>query len=299
VDPETAVSEAVTLVVSRQARVLVAATGVGGLMIAADRAVVLVIADGRLPDMSPGDFLRILGLLRPDVPVAFLGVDAPSQESLEPRANAYFPEPIHLKGLLRWIADSLDRPIPPRAESGPGVAAPPVRYDVPVRHLEIVQWVVEFIERCYQEGTRFSEVARAAGISRSHLCRIFKRVTGLPLKRFLTRRRLQAAKALLRDPAMAIHEVASTVGYHDPSQFDRVFRQWEGQPPSLYRRQVVGRRGPRGQPLSHAPRRNVSAPFPAEGCDTPLGSTCHVFIRGCIPMMSAVNFSLDRNQKLF
>ena len=162
-----------------------------------------------------------------------------------------------------WIADSLDCSIPPRTEAGPGVAAPPVRYDVPVQHLEIVRWVVGFIERCYQDGTPFSEVALAAGVSRSHLCRIFKRVTGLSLKRFLTRRRLQAAKALLRDPGMAIHEVASAVGYHDPSHFNRVFRQWEGQAPSLYRHQVVRQGGPRGQSPSPTPRRNPSGRSPA------------------------------------
>ncbi|HSC70999.1 MAG TPA: response regulator transcription factor [Candidatus Methylomirabilis sp.] len=246
VDPETAVSEAVALVMSRRARVLVAATGMGGLMIAADRGVTLVIVDGCLPDMSPGEFLHILRLLRPGVPVAFLRVDAPSQGSLESRANAYFPEPIQLKGLLQWIAESLNLPLPPRSEPGPGVAAPPVQYNGPVHHLEIVRWVVEFIERCYQEGTRFSEVAQAAGVSRSHLCRIFKRVTGLPLKRFLTRRRLRVAKELLREPGLAVQQVASKVGYPDPSHFNRVFRQWEGQPPSRYRRQVARQHGPRG-----------------------------------------------------
>lgn len=246
VDPGGAVSEAVALVVNRQAQVLRAATGMGGLIIAAERPLALVIADGHLPDMTSGDFLRLLALLRPGVPVAQLGAEAPSEGSLEPRANAYFPEPIQLKGLLQWIADSLDRPLPPRAESGPGVAAPPVWYDVPARHIEIVRWVVELIERCYQEGTRFSEVAQAAGVSRSHLCRIFKRVTGLPLKRFLTRRRLRVAKDLLREPGLAIHQVASKVGYPDPSHFNRVFRQWEGQTPSLYRRQVARQGGPRG-----------------------------------------------------
>jgi AraC-like DNA-binding protein len=246
VSPESAVSEAVALVVNRQAQVLWAATGMGGLMIAGDRTVTLVIADGRLPDMSSGDFLRLLGVLRPGVPVALLGADPPSPGSLGPRANAYFPDPIQLKDLLQWIAEHLDRTIPPKTESESGVAAPPVQYEVPVQHLEIVRWVVEYIERCSQEGTRFSEVAQAAGVSRSHLCRIFKRVTGLPLKRFLTRRRLRAAKTLLRDPAMPIHEIASRVGYRDASHFNRVFRRWEGQAPSLYRRQRIRQAGPRG-----------------------------------------------------
>ncbi len=246
VGPGMALSEAVALVVSRRAQVFRAATGLGGLMIAVDQAVALVVADGHLSDMSSGDLLRLLGVLRPGVPVALLGADAPSQGSFEPRANAYFPEPIQLKGLLQWIAEQLDQPNPPWTESRLGVEAPPVRYEVPVQQLEIVRWVVEFIERCYQEGTRFSEVAQAAGVSRSHLCRIFKKVTGLPLKRFLTRRRLRAAKTLLRNPALAVHEVASMVGYHDSSHFNRVFRQWEGQAPSHYRRQVVRQAGPRG-----------------------------------------------------
>lgn len=109
----------------------------------------------------------------------------------------------------------------------------------PIQHLEIVRRVLEFIERHHREGTRLAAIALAAGVSRSHLCRIFKRVTGLSLKRFLTRRRLQAAKALLREPGVTIHQVASRVGYRDASHFDRVFRQWEGQTPSGYRRQAI------------------------------------------------------------
>jgi AraC-like DNA-binding protein len=241
-----AVSEAVALVVSRQAHVLQATTGMGGLMIAAEQHVELVIVDDQLPDMSSADFLRLLYLLRPGVPVAVLGADGPSLGALGPAASAYFPEPIRLKRVLDWIAACLDRPTPPWTIAGPGVTEPRPRYEVPVQHLEIVRWVVEFIERCYQDKTRFSEVARAAGVSRSHLCRIFKRVTGLSLNRFLTRRRLQAAKVMLRNPGTPIQQVASTVGYHDPSHFNRVFRRWEGQTPSLYRRQVVRQAGPRG-----------------------------------------------------
>src|SRR3990172_5320730 len=104
VDPGMAVSEAVALVVSRQAHVLRATTGMGGLTIAAERAVKLVIADDHLPDMSSADFLRLLGLLCPGLPVGVLGADGPSETSLEPRASVYFPEPIQLKHVLAWIA---------------------------------------------------------------------------------------------------------------------------------------------------------------------------------------------------
>lgn len=114
-----------------------------------------------------------------------------------------------------------------------------VSEQIPARHLEIVRRVMEFIEDRFREATPLAVAARTAGVSRSHLCRIFKRVTGASLKRFLTRRRLQTAKALLRQRAMTIRQVAWEVGYRDLGHFDRVFRQWEGQTPSAYRRQAI------------------------------------------------------------
>lgn len=107
------------------------------------------------------------------------------------------------------------------------------------RHLEIVRWVREVIERRYRTGTPLTVIARMGGLSRSHLSRIFKRVTGLSLKRYITRVRLEAAKGFLRTAEMKIQEVARSVGYWDASHFDRVFRKWEGQTPSAYRRNAL------------------------------------------------------------
>ena len=109
----------------------------------------------------------------------------------------------------------------------------------PVRHLEIARRVLAFIDARLREGIPLATVTRSAGVSSSRLCRIFKRVTGVSVKRFVTRRRLQTAKALLRDRGTTIHQVACTVGYRDLGHFDRVFRRWEGQTPSRYRRQVL------------------------------------------------------------
>lgn len=114
-----------------------------------------------------------------------------------------------------------------------------VSEQIPARHLEIVRRVMEFIEGRLREGLAVASIARAAGMSRSHLCRTFKQVTGVSVKRFLTRRRLQLAKALLRQRAMTIRQVAWEVGYRDLGHFDRVFRRSEGQTPSRYRRQIM------------------------------------------------------------
>lgn len=138
----------------------------------------------------------------------------------------------------------------------------PPSSDVPQQHLEIVRWVLEFIEGRFREGTPLATIARSVGVSRSHLCRIFRRVTGQSLKSFLTRRRMQAAKVMLRNPEVMIQEVAVTVGFRDISHFDRVFRRLEGQSPSSYRRQCTqGTRFPSSYQNQVAnPHRNASPP---------------------------------------
>lgn len=235
-DQDPRIAEALALAFQRQARVEWAASGLAGLIVAAEREVDLVIIEANLSDVSRADLLRLLRILRPGAPIAILGTSRESEVPGEARPDARFPRPFDLKPFLAWIADHISR-------GGAGSPEqPPSAQEAPMQHIEIVRWVLEFIERHYQEGTSLAVIAQAAGVSRSHLCRIFKRVTGLSLKRFLTRRRLQGAKAMLRETGAPIYQVALKVGYRDSSHFDRVFRQWEGQTPSRYRRQTELRR---------------------------------------------------------
>ena len=260
-DPDPRIAEALTLALRRRARVERVNSGMAALLVAGERKVDLVIAHAHVSDISSEDFLRLLRLLQPGIRAAVLGEDLPPERFLGAKAEVYFPEPIELKRLLGWVAGCLDQPIPPKA--GPAVMSPPVRYEIPVQHLEMVRSVLEFIDRSYQDGTLLSGIAQGTGVSRSHLCRVFKRVTGLSLKRFLTRRRLQAAKELLQVPGATIEQVARRVGYRDASHLDRVFRQCEGRTPSGYRRQVTLRAFRNGVLATHnsqSPSSPISSP---------------------------------------
>lgn len=231
-DPDPRVGEALGLALRREAEVERVPSGMAGLVAVTERRVDLIVAEARLPDVSSSDLVRLFRLLRPRIPIALMGEAPPS--STEAGGNVRCFTPFDLKRCVEWIIGCLGQR--PAIGTGPGLAQPTV--DAPVRHREIVRWVLEFSQRHQADGTSLTTIARGAGVSRSHLCRIFRRVTGQPLKRFLTRRRLQAAKVLLKDPAMTIRQVASAVGYTDLSHFDRVFRRWEGQTPSSYRRQA-------------------------------------------------------------
>jgi AraC-like DNA-binding protein/CheY-like chemotaxis protein len=258
-DPDPMLAEALALALQRRAQIEWVPAGMAGLMVVAKREVDLAIVEVHLPDMSSADLMGLLRLLRPCLPIGLLRAD-PHVETpgeCECEADVQFPKPFDLTVVLTWIADRLGERVTcwPKSEPSPATG------EIPPQHLEVVRCVLEVLDRRHGEETPPAMIAQEAGVSRWHLCRIFKRVTGLSLKRFLTRRRLQAAKALLREPGVPIHQVASDVGYRDASHFDRVFRRWEGQTPSRYRRQATLQRRRTGIPPAHNPHFRTGPPF--------------------------------------
>jgi len=48
--------------------------------------------------------------------------------------------------------------------------------------------------------------------------------------------RLEHARRLLREPGTRVNQVATALGYADPSSFSRAFRRWTGMAPRGYQR---------------------------------------------------------------
>jgi AraC-like DNA-binding protein/ligand-binding sensor protein len=84
-------------------------------------------------------------------------------------------------------------------------------------------------------------VARQAGLSESHFCRLFKDSAGLTLTDYVNRCRIDWAKRELLKPEARISEIAFLVGYQSLSQFNRSFVRIVGQSPTLYRRERLER----------------------------------------------------------
>ena len=83
---------------------------------------------------------------------------------------------------------------------------------------------------------RLDSLARLAGLSPNHLATIFKRHVGVTVHQYLTRRRLDEAQRLLRDTDLPIGRIALDLGFHSSQHFTRVFRQFNGRPPSDLRK---------------------------------------------------------------
>jgi AraC-like DNA-binding protein len=81
-----------------------------------------------------------------------------------------------------------------------------------------------------------AELAREAGLSRSHFARAFKTTTGLPPHRRFLARRLEKACELLSITDLSLDSIATRCGFADQSHFNRVFAKAMGVTPGKWRR---------------------------------------------------------------
>jgi len=78
-------------------------------------------------------------------------------------------------------------------------------------------------------------LARVSHVSQAHFARSFKDAFGLPPHRYLLTRRLERAKALLRDTDLSITDIAFRTGWKSLGTFGRIFRDVTGESPGELR----------------------------------------------------------------
>ncbi|MEO0018795.1 MAG: hypothetical protein RLZZ522_2078 [Verrucomicrobiota bacterium] len=93
-----------------------------------------------------------------------------------------------------------------------------------------------FIHANIDQPLPLGQVAREAGLSESHFCRLFKESTGLVLTDYVNRCRVDWAKRELLRPEVRVSEIAFHVGYQSLSQFNRSFVRIAGVSPTQFRR---------------------------------------------------------------
>jgi transcriptional regulator GlxA family with amidase domain len=78
-------------------------------------------------------------------------------------------------------------------------------------------------------------LASVSGVSEAHFARSFKDAFGVPPHRYLLTRRIERAKALLRDTDQPIIDIMMETGWQSLGTFGRVFRDITGESPSELR----------------------------------------------------------------
>jgi AraC family transcriptional regulator len=78
-------------------------------------------------------------------------------------------------------------------------------------------------------------LAATVHLSPHHFARAFKATVGLAPHAYVTARRMDRARSLLRDTDRPVADVATAVGFTNLSHFRRVFRAHAGDTPAAYR----------------------------------------------------------------
>jgi len=103
----------------------------------------------------------------------------------------------------------------------------------------LIDAALRYINTHLAELSSTDELAAKLYVSREYLSRSFSRVMGIPLKRYITIKRVELAKVMLQD-GCALDVVCERCGWTDYSYFIRVFRRETGMTPMRYRRSFGG-----------------------------------------------------------
>jgi AraC-like DNA-binding protein len=102
----------------------------------------------------------------------------------------------------------------------------------PARHLARAR---DLADARYAEEIGVEDMARAAGLSRAHFSREFKRAFGESPHAYLLTRRLERAAALLRTTDRSVSDVCFSVGLRSLGSFTTSFARTYGVSPAAYR----------------------------------------------------------------
>lgn len=97
--------------------------------------------------------------------------------------------------------------------------------------------VQTYIDRHFQDSISLETVSQHFFVSKEHLSRVFKTVTGENLSDYIIRKRMEKARELIVEQRLAIKHVAQMMGYDDLAYFYRVFKKHFGLTPGGLRRE--------------------------------------------------------------
>ncbi|MBE9007659.1 response regulator [Fortiea sp. LEGE XX443] len=211
----------------------------------------LVICDIVMPDMDGYD---VLNALRQDpltaiIPFIFLtGSDTKDalRKGMELGADDYLTKPSTVEQLLKAIAIRLEKQALLRywydtqshqiSQPIPRQTTIPQTPESIFPSIPQLKEVFDYIEANYHQGITLSKVAQAVGYSRAYLTNRVAKQTGETVNGWILKRRMVAARSLLKNTNQTIEQIAIALGYQNACHFSRQFRQYHGLPPKNWRK---------------------------------------------------------------
>jgi transcriptional regulator GlxA family with amidase domain len=127
------------------------------------------------------------------------------------------------------------------------------------------------MDRRFAEPLDLDPLAAQAGFSKFHFARAFRDAYGETPANYLTRRRVERAKDLLRSANLTVTEVCMLVGFSSLGSFSSRFSELVGLSPRAFQRAAAARGGPSPIPERNLGEASAQAPWGAKtrtlGCE--------------------------------
>lgn len=131
---------------------------------------------------------------------------------------------VTVSDLRRYLSDILLRAIELRDQAAGS------------QYRSLLKEAVGYIDANFQrEDISLNRVAREVNISANYLSAVFSQEMGTTFVEYLTARRMEKARELLRASDLRSGEIAVAVGYRDPHYFSFLFKKTQGCTPRDYR----------------------------------------------------------------
>lgn len=94
----------------------------------------------------------------------------------------------------------------------------------------------DILDASPENDVDLEKLSEACSVSKSHLCRVFKKLTGQTVTQYLNAVRVSKACELLSETDLSIEAIALKTGFNNPSYFFRVFKKQTGKLPLAWRK---------------------------------------------------------------
>ncbi|MEK6699880.1 MAG: helix-turn-helix domain-containing protein [Nitrospirota bacterium] len=177
------------------------------------------------------------------VPVVFLtdcGSEDSAVKAYDLGARQYFKKPVHLAELADTVEKLLRikkeyheerTPLIFEQKEDPKGRSDMVTTACPPNLVAVLNYIEDNLSR----KVILSELARLAGLSKYHFCRMFKQQAGVAPLHFVNGQRIKRACELLAGTGLTVSRIASEVGYSDCASLNRQFKHFTGMTPTAYR----------------------------------------------------------------
>jgi AraC family transcriptional regulator len=112
---------------------------------------------------------------------------------------------------------------------------PPSKRSSPALDHHRMKRVLDYIEANFAQNISLQDLSREAYLSEFHFSRLFREAIGVSPHRYLTDRRVEAAKHELEFSRSELVEIALEAGFGSQANFTRTFRKATGLTPGQYR----------------------------------------------------------------